>query len=452
MRLADLHPLVRYAVAFAVVVGIAAVTWVQWRGVAGKRDKEKTASATVNVPEAVALALHSGEEEIDREIRGLQTAVAAADSSKRAPLLVQLGWKFVTKARLTHDAGFYVIAENAARAAEATSPEDVDALLLRGHAFHSQHRFSEAEAIARKLVAARESALDHALLGDALMEQGRLEEAAGFYQSMVDLKPSMQTYLRVSHLRWLEGDLEGATELARNAAGIGSPREPEPVAWAHASLAMLELQAGDLDSAARSAEKALTLVDAYAPALLARGRVLLAQGRIDEAVASIEPAAAKNPALEYHWALADALRLAGRAEEAAKVESAMEAKGPREDARTCALFLATRGEDAGQALRLARSELESRRDVFTYDAIAWAAFADGDLPAARENMARALAAGTQDARLFLHAAVISARAGEPEAAGWLEKASAIEQTLLPSEREHLKRLRAAAGSPAVEPK
>ena len=127
----------------------------------------------------------------------------------------------------------------------------------------------------------------------------------------------------------------------------------------------------------------------------------------------------------------------------------MKAKGPREDARTCALFLATRGEDAGKALRLARAELESRRDVFTYDAIAWAALACGDLPTARENIARALAAGTEDARLFLHAGVISARAAEPAAASWLEKATALEQMLLPSEREHLAKLRAAAPLPPV---
>ncbi len=70
------------------------------------------------------------------------------------------------------------------------------------------HRFSEAEAIARRLVAVREFVLDYGLLGDVLMEQGRVAEAAGAYQKMIDLKPFYQSYTRAAHLRWLKGDLE----------------------------------------------------------------------------------------------------------------------------------------------------------------------------------------------------------------------------------------------------
>jgi hypothetical protein len=46
-------------------------------------------------------------------------------------------------------------------------------------------------------------------------------------------------------------------------------------------------------------------------------------------------------------------------------------------------------------------------------------------------MARALAEGTQDARLFLHAAVIT---GQPE---YATKAVALQQMLLPAERKIL---------------
>ena len=69
---------------------------------------------------------------------------------------------------------------------------------IRGHALHQLHRFHEAEVIARTLVTKREFVLDYALLGDTLMEQGRLAEAATAYQKMIDLKPFYQSYTRAA--------------------------------------------------------------------------------------------------------------------------------------------------------------------------------------------------------------------------------------------------------------
>ena len=130
------------------------------------------------------------------------------------------------------------------------------ALLLRGHVLHQLHRFREAEQIARALVSTREVALDFGLLGDTLMEQGRLTEAAAAYQRMVDLKPFYQSYVRAAHLRWMRGDLDGAIELIRLAIGSASPRDPESAAWAWTRLAAYELQAGR----ARRAAAARTLL------------------------------------------------------------------------------------------------------------------------------------------------------------------------------------------------
>ena len=78
----------------------------------------------------------------------------------------------------------------------------------------------------------REFVLDYGLLGDALMEQGRLAEAAQAYQKMIDLKPFYQSYTRAAHLRWLRGDLAGAIDLMRAAVKAASPRDPESIAWA----------------------------------------------------------------------------------------------------------------------------------------------------------------------------------------------------------------------------
>ena len=111
------------------------------------------------------------------------------------------------------------------------------------------------------------------------------------------------------------------------------------------------------------------------------------------------------------------------------------------DPRTLALYLATRGEDPALAVQLAESELQQREDVFTHDALAWALKAAGRIEEAGTQMARALAEGTGDARLFFHAAVIAARAGRTEdATKWFTKVAAMMDLLLPSEQELLLKL------------
>ena len=148
------------------------------------------------------------------------------DRPAQRDALEQLGYQVVTRARQTNDPGDYKVAESVATCLEERHPGDLAALLLRGHAMHQLHRFREAEAIARTLVTKREFVLDYALLGDALMEQGRLTEAAAAYQKMIDLKPFYQSYTRAAHLRWLTGDLDGAIDLAHKAIATASPRNP----------------------------------------------------------------------------------------------------------------------------------------------------------------------------------------------------------------------------------
>jgi tetratricopeptide (TPR) repeat protein len=341
----------------------------------------------------------------------------------------------VAKARLTSDPGFYTLAEQTAKAMMATAPTDPAALLLLGHTYHAMHRFADAEAIARQLTSQRDFVFDHALLGDALMEQGRLHDAVIAYQKMVDLKPCLQTYSRVAHMRWLKGDTAGAIQASRLAISGGSPREPEPTAWAYARLAYSELQAGNLEPATEATELAAQFLPDYPPALLMRGRLLLAQNKHAEAVEPLRRAAELNPLPDYLWTLADALRAASQLPEAEKVEAQLAASGAMSDARTFALFLASRGDKPEKALELATAELQSRQDIFTHDAVAWAQLVNGRVDEARQHIDRALAEGTQDARLFYHAGAIAAAAGDE--AGALEffaKARRIGQMLLPSER------------------
>src|SRR4029077_16672593 len=191
----------------------------------------------------------------------------------------QLGYQFIARARIANDPGDYTLAERVATCIDEQQPGDLAALLLRGHALHQLHRFHEAETIARTLVTKREFVLDYALLGDALMEQGRLTEAAIAYQKMIDLKPFYQSYTRAAHLRWLTGDLSGAIELTRKAIEAASPRNPQAIAWAYTRRGSYQLERDDSGQAMRAIDAALSFQPDYAAALLLRGRVLLTLNR-----------------------------------------------------------------------------------------------------------------------------------------------------------------------------
>jgi tetratricopeptide (TPR) repeat protein len=300
------------------------------------------------------------------------------------------------------------------------------------------HCFKESETLARRLVQQRGLSFDYGLLGDALMEQGKLSNAVEVYQQMMNLKPDLRAYARAAHMRWLKGELAGAIEAMQLAASAASPNDAESGAWVNTRLAFYEFQAGHVDEAERRCAFALSLQNNYAPTLLLKGKMLLAQNRFPEAVEALQNAAKMNPLPEYQWTLAEALRAVGRENEASGIEVQLRKHGPSTDPRTMALFLATRHENPETALRLARSEFDSRGDVFTHDALAWSLAAAGNLAEAHGEMQRALAEGTEDARLFFHAAVIASQAGHAaDAERWLRKASELSQLLLPSERNEL---------------
>ena len=405
-----------------------------------RREKAITAITATTIPDSCAAALAHGQEQNDRDRAIARAQQEARSGARTRDALERLGYLFVARARASNDDGDYTLADMAATCLAARYPGDSGALLLKGHVLHQLHRFHEAEQLARMLVARRTVVLDYGLLGDALMEQGRLSEAAEAYQKMLDLKPFYQSYTRAAHLRWLKGDLAGATDAIRLAIGSASPRDPESSAWAWTRLSAYELQAGRFSDASAAAENALRYEPAYAAALLAQGRILLATSRSADAVAVLRRAASLNPLPEYQWTLADALRVQGLSADADVIEQEIVKHGSISDPRTYALYLASRRRDVPKAIALAEAELRTRADVFTLDAHAWTLAASGRIDEARDAMVRALAEGTADARLFLHAGVIDAAAGRHrEARQWLKKAERLRATLLPSEAAELAR-------------
>lgn len=380
---------------------------------------------------------------IDREIAQQQANIVSGSSSVTA--LEQLGWIFIKKARVSFDAGFYKLAEQCAVCAETRGTKGPETLLLRAHALQSLHHFADAEAAARELLSLRQRPFDYGVLGDILIDQGKVREGAAAYQKMVDLRPDLHSYARASHVRWLTGDLKGAIDLMKLATKASSPNDPEAAAWVFTRFALYQLQSGATKQALEACDAALALQSDYAPAMLARGRTLLAVNRAADALVEFQRAVKLNPLPEYQWALADALTVIGERDQAARIESQI-TNGFTEDPRTLSLFLATRSHDVERAIRLAQDELQNRGDVFTHDALAWALAAAGRSTEAQQHMNKALSERTADPRLYLHAGVIAALNDDhDQAKRWLDQAAATQQMLMPCERTQLDAWRERVG-------
>ena len=121
-----------------------------------------------------------------------------------------LGQAYLQKARETGDPGYYPKAEALFQQALASEGDDVDAIVGLGTLALARHQFAvaldwgeQARALAPYHAAA------YGVIGDAQVELGRYDEAIETVQAMVDLRPDLSSYSRVSYLRELMGDREG---------------------------------------------------------------------------------------------------------------------------------------------------------------------------------------------------------------------------------------------------
>jgi tetratricopeptide (TPR) repeat protein len=219
---------------------------------------------------------------------------------------------------------------------------------------------------------------------------------------------------RLSMLKFLKGDPAGAILEMRRAVetGLEGNQPKENVAWARFKLGATLFQTGDLTGAAQAHEQALSTFPGYHRALAGLAQVRAAQGRYPEAIDGYRKAIGVIPLPEYAAALGDVYTKMGQADEARKQYALVEYIG-RLNAlnqvlynRELALFYLNHDLKPGEALDLARKELEVRRDLYTSDVLAWALYKNGRAREALTPMTDALRLGTKDARLLFHAGMI----------------------------------------------
>jgi tetratricopeptide (TPR) repeat protein len=321
---------------------------------------------------------------------------------------------YMQKARETGDSGFNKKAEAALAESFRVAPDNYDALKLRAKLLLIYHRFGEALAEARRARELRPE--DHDVYGaltDACVELGDYGCAVESAQRMVDLRPDAASYARVSYLRSLHGDVDGAVEAMEVAVKAADPRDPEASAWARTHLGDELLRLGRAAEAEREYDRALQLFPGHQLALAAKARARAAAGDFETAVELYN----RLDSHDRHLGLGDIYTRLGRTEDARREYEAFEraereAAPEENDYSHLARFWADRGTNLDEAVALMLRERERRADIYTCDALAWAYYRKGMLAEAKGAIEEALRTGSLDPQIHFHAGMIYHALGE----------------------------------------
>ncbi len=344
-----------------------------------------------------------------------QRAVRSAPGD--AESLASLGAAYYQKARETADPSYYVKAEAVLAVALKHDPLNTDALVVEGTLENARHHFANALALGERAKAANNSVPRiYGVIADAQTELGRYDDAAATLQTMVDLRPDLGSYSRISYARELHGDIPGAIESMQDAVLAGGP-SPENNAWSRMQLAHLYFASGDLRAAEQQYLATLAAVSDYPYASAGLAHVRAAQGRYSEAADLYRQAITRLPMPEFVIALGELEQARGDSAAASRQYALVQAMqqlniddGVDVDMEL-ALFDADHGGDPVANLARARAAYGRRPSVYAADALSWALYRAGDFVEARRYSRRALRLGSHDAVMHFHAGMIAAALG-----------------------------------------
>jgi tetratricopeptide (TPR) repeat protein len=423
--------MMRRAVGAAVTLVLAATLVVGGAIVLRPGGEAPVERGATPLPEPSSLLARrgGGTGSLETQIAGLQERLRQIPRDWRG--FAALGLALVAQARTTGDPSLYPRAEGALAASLRLHRRDnEDALLGLGALALARHDFDGALRFGRRASEVDPFGADaYGVIGDALLELGRYEEAFDAFQAMIDTRPDLASYARVSYARELQGDVRGAVRAM--AAAFDAAATPGDAAWAAHQLGELAFGSGHVREAASWYGRGLDLDPTFVPNLAGRAKVAWARGHDRLAIRHYREVTARYPAPEYVVALADLYRVTGRDELAAEQEAVVRALHELADGNgvnadlDLAVFDADHGEEVA-ALEAARAEWSRRRSVHVADALAWALYANGRYEPAATFADRALRLGTRNATFLFHAGMIRLALGDEDGArSFLRRAVAV---------------------------
>lgn len=233
---------------------------------------------------------------------------------------LQLAQLFMLEARATGEHGHYYPATlHILDGILSEKPEDdieFGAASLKASVLLSLHQFQEAKEIAEYAISLNGyNALIYGSLVDANVELGDYEEAVKMSDKMNAIRPDLRSYSRVSYLREIYGDLDGAIEAMTRAADSGYPGYEE-TAWCRLTLGNLYEQRGDIATAKAQYERILQERPEYPFAIAALAGIAQKEDNPQLAESLLKEAIDIIPEVSFYVDLAELYDRQGRKEEA----------------------------------------------------------------------------------------------------------------------------------------
>ncbi len=358
----------------------------------------------------------------ERDIEFYQARVVRDPRSARD--FTQLAALHLQRARATADNyDLKQAEENARRSLALRTGRNAEAFGVLASSLLSQHRFAEALDVSRALLAEDSTSVAaRGLLGENLFELGQYDEAGRILGSLLTYNNDPGIAPRLARWAELHGRPEEARRLLRTAKDVAERRHGMPkeqLAWFHLRLGDLAFRYGHLREAEDELRGGLTIEPEDARLLGAMARLAAGRGNWHRAADYGERAIARALDPATLGLLHDAYAVMGDPTKSQEYYHAMELSVLRQPGpfhRAWSLFLLDHEREVPRVLAKVQQELESRKDIYGYDLVAWALHRSDRDQEAREPMRQALALGTRDAMLFYHAGMIERALGDTNAA------------------------------------
>ncbi len=343
------------------------------------------------------------------EIPTLEAHLTRDPSDLRA--LQQLGVAYVRRAAFG-DPMFYELADRALVRAESLAPNDPITMIARASYLLSLHQFDRARALGLAVHQRFPDINDaNAVLVDASVELGRYDDAQQYLQTLVDRRAALPSYARVSYLRELHGDLDGAAsamQLAINAGRVGSADH----AAVTSLLGDIEFNLGRYAPAEAAYTSALREAPVLPLATLGLARVEASTGRIPQAIERLQTLTQQYPLPAAIVLLGDLQQRVGDAAHAKESFALVDAIATVQQRAGQVVDLemaqfALDHQRVAQGVGLAESAYAARpSNVYVSDVLAWARFRQGRFVEAQSLSSSALRLGSSEATLQFHRAAI----------------------------------------------